>query len=102
MPGKPQVDLRYKGKTVLQQAVREQGFTHAQSIRAVDAVLDSWKGALARHEDVELPVGVLQVLKGRARKRVFWPGRLKNSKRALFDLFRQPNTVRIVKKKGLD
>ena len=102
MPARLRVDSRHKGKAILYRAVHELGLTPRQSISAVDTVIAQWREALKRHEDVELPVGVLKVRKGPAPKRVFRRGRLKNTKRSLFDIFRQPYTVRLLEPKGLE
>jgi nucleoid DNA-binding protein len=67
-PGKPSG----LGKGILQRAVTEAGMSCRQAALVVDTVIDSWKKALTRGEEVETPVGTLRVVKrNREERRVF-------------------------------
>lgn len=94
-PGKPSG----RGKGVLQQAALDAGMSRRQSALIVDAVIDAWKGALARHEEVELPVGKLRVVKKKKRRVFQFKPNLKGIKHRLYDVNRNPYTVQLVKKK---
>ena len=94
-PGKPSG----KGKGLLQRAVSETGTSRRKSKLIVDTVVDLWKQALARGEDVELPIGVLHRVKRKKRRVLLSKSNLKGVKRKLFDINKKPVTVQLVKKK---
>lgn len=102
MPAKIRIDRRSQGKAVLYRAVQDLGLTARQAVTAVETAIEAWRQALARHEDVELPLGLLRVRKGPAPRRVFRRGRLKYTKRSLFNVFRQPYTVKLSNAKGFE
>lgn len=94
-PGKPSG----RGKGVLQRAVIAEGMSRRQAAFIVDTVIDAWKGALARGEEVELPIGTLKVVERKRRRRFQSKPNLKGVKRHLWDVNRQPRSVQLVKKK---
>jgi hypothetical protein len=93
-PGKPSG----RGKGVLQQAVHEAGVSRRQSVLIVDTVIDCWKDALARDEDVELPIGTLHTVKRKTRRVFKRKPNLKNFKHHLYEVNRKPFGVQLVKK----
>jgi hypothetical protein len=92
------------GRGILEDAVVDSaiagGISHREAVKIVDFVIDSWKAALSRHEDVEMPVGKLHVIK--------WPEprRLLQSKgamkRTLFVIYRLPFSVKLTDVMRLD
>jgi hypothetical protein len=94
-PGKPSG----RGKGLLQEAVHAVGMSRRQSALAVDTVIDCWKNALARHEDVELPIGILTLVRRKTRRVLIRKTNLKGFRRTLYEINRQPLSVQIVKKK---
>ncbi len=94
-PGKPSGN----GKGLLQRAVSEEGFSRRKAAAAVDAVINAWKTALARGEEVETPVGHLRVVKRKSRFAAF---KLKHTKRRLCIVNQRPRTVQLVSKVDLD
>jgi hypothetical protein len=93
-PGKPSG----RGKGVLQQAVHEAGMSRRQSALIIDSVVNSWKAALARHEDVELPIGTLHTVKRKTHRVFKRKPNLKNFKHHLYEVNRKPISVQLVKK----
>jgi nucleoid DNA-binding protein len=70
-----------------------------QSVLIVDVVIDSWKQALANHEEVELPIGTLHISKRKTRRVFETETNLKNVKRHLYDTNKQQFGVQLVKKR---
>lgn len=93
-PGKPSGN----GKGILQRAVLATGRSRRESAFIVDTVIDLWKKALARHEDVELPIGALRVVTRKPRRRFNIVPKLKGTKPGLYVYYRRPHTVQLVKK----
>lgn len=56
------------GKKPLIKAVRERGLSKRKAKKMVDAVIDVMKRALAQHEEVASPIGILYVRKYKGKK----------------------------------
>jgi nucleoid DNA-binding protein len=56
---------------VLVRALRKQGLTVLKARAVIDAIFDSIKDALGRHERVELPIGTFTVLQNPDERRSF-------------------------------
>jgi hypothetical protein len=84
---------------VLQRAVIGVGMSRRQSALIVDTVINSWKDALARDEEIETPVGTLRTVRRKKRRVFTLTSNLKGFKRHLYDVNCKPVTVQLVNKK---